>query len=180
MADAIGLKLEGGVVNLLVGGAGELGHSYIADVICKRKRRVNAVYGDFAAGNLERDVFPGTADGDGDLGAGRALHETDHAVLRELDSGYYAVVHLDYAVPLHEACFLRRAACYDLKDHGGIGRDIELDADAVEVAGQLLLRVRQLYRRQIDGMGVQRRQGSRNGLFREAFAVDGIDIILLK
>ena len=106
--------------------------------------------GDFAAGDLEGNLLSGAAHGDGDLGAGGAFHEADHAVLRELDAGDYPVIDFDDAVPRQETGLFRRASGYYFQDDGGVRRDIELYADALEAAGQLLFRIRQFHRRKIN------------------------------
>ena len=138
---ALLLQLARSVVHLFESGAGELPYPHVGHGVAEHKRRVNAVDGDFSTGDFKGNLFLCTPDRNGDLGAGGAFHEADHAVLRELDAGYYAVIDLDYAVTFEEAGLFRRAAGYDFKDDGGVRRNVELYAYAVEASGKLLLRV---------------------------------------
>ena len=108
-----------------------------------------------AAGDLKGNLDAVTEYRDSHLGAGRALHAPDHAVLRELDTGDDLVIHAQETVSGQHADLLGRPARNDLKDDGCIVGNVELYADAFEVAGKVGLGLLQLCRRHIHGMRVQ-------------------------
>ena len=137
------------------------------------------MYRDFPSGDFERYLFLAAADGNGDLRSGRAFHPPYHAVLRELDTCDDLVIHLEDAVALLESDFLGRSARNHFQDYGGIVRHVELDADAVEVAGQVGFSLVKLNRRHIDGMRVQGGKGSSDGCVGQILPVYGIDIVLV-
>ena len=114
-----------------------------------------------------------------DLCPGLPLHSPDHAVLRKADAGDIAAVNLQDPVPRLETCLLGRASGYDLKHYGRVIGNIELNPDAVEVAGELGLRLLQLNRRKIDGMRVESSQGGLHCGIRHLLHIDLVHVILL-
>ena len=134
---------------------------------------------DLAAGDLERDLHAVTEDGDRNLGAGRALHASDHAVLGEVHAGNDLVIHAQETVSRQHAYPLGRTARDDFKYYGSVVGDIELDPDAVEIAGQVSLGLLQLCRRHIHGMRIKPGERRRNGGIRNLLAIDRIHIHLV-
>ena len=165
--------------HLLESGAGELGQADVSGSFVKHEPRVNAVKGNLGPHYLEGNHFPAAFHRYEHFSACRALYPGHDAVLREFYAGNNGVVHLKEAVAGLEAHFFRRPAGYYFKHDGSIGRHIELDADALEIAGKVLNRSLVVYGREIHGMRVQRSQGSRNGRIGHTCAVQGVHVVLL-
>ena len=113
------------------------------------------------------------------FGSGRALHQPDHAVLRHLYSGNDLFIDLDDSVSLHQASLFRGSSVDGTEYYSRIIRDIEGDADTFEIAGKFCFGLRQLHRRQINGMRIKLRQGSHNCGICHTFLVNSIDIMFL-
>ena len=114
-----------------------------------------------------------------DLSTGLSLHPPDHTVLREADAGDIAAVHLQDSVTRLKTGFLGRAARNDLQHNGGVIRHIELNPDAVKVAGKLGLRLLKLNRWKIDGMRVKSRKRGFHSRICNLLDVHLIHIVLL-
>ena len=108
--------------------------------------------------DLERNLLTPPLNQDIDLGTGRAFHPAHHAVLRELDAGDISIIDLQQTVPGLEPDLLRRASRDDFQHDSRVIRDVELDADAVEISGEILLRTLQVHRRKIYRMRIQSSQ----------------------
>ena len=113
---------------------------------------------DFSALDIERNLLLSPLHENPDLCSGTSLHAAHHAVLREFDARNIARIHFQDAVSRLESDFFGRTSGDDFQDDRRVIRDIELYADAVEVAGKLSLRFLQFHRRQINGMRVKRCQ----------------------
>ena len=168
-----------GLHEVLPRGGRELGEPHIAGGVVHHEGGVDAVQRNLAADDLEGDDVRAAAHGHDDLGPGRALHPPDHAVLRELHAGDDLVVHLQEPVAGQHARLLGRAAGDHLQHDGRVVRHVELDADALEIAGQLLVGLLPFHGRQVHRVRVQLRQGPGDGGVRHPGLVDGVDIVLL-
>ena len=167
------------MAHLIEGGAGEFGQADIAGGVVNHEGGIHAVDGNLAAGDFEGNLFSIAPDGDEHLGAGRTFHPPHHAVLRELDPGDDFVIDPEDAVARQEADFLGRSARNDFQDNGRVVGYVELDADAVEIAGQFGLGFLQQHRRHIDRVGIQFGQGGYDGRFREFVGIHRIHVALL-
>ncbi len=134
--------------------------------------------GNLSPGDFEGNILPTAADGNCDLGSRGTLHPPDHAVLGEFDAGDYLVVHLQNPVSLLQPDLLRGASRDDFQHDGSVVRHVELDTDPIEIAGEFGLGFFQFDRRHVHRMGIQFRQGSRDGRVGDCFVVDGVDVVL--
>ena len=152
---ALGEQLGSSEQDFLVGVARELGKAQIAGAVVHHEGGVHAMHRNLAPGYVEGDFLPVAEHGDLHLGAGRALHPPDHAVLRELHARNGNVVDVHQPVPLKHSRLLCRTAGDDLQHYGRIVRDVELYAYSVEIAGKFRLGSLKFLRLKVYGMGVQ-------------------------
>ena len=137
------------------------------------------MYGNLPAGDLERDLHTVAQDRYSDLGPGRSLHAPDHAVLREFHAGNDLVVDAQEPVAREHADLLRRASGNDFQHYGGIVRDVELDAYAVEIACQVRFGLLKLRRRHVNRVGIELGQGGGDRSVSHALVVHRVHIHLI-
>ena len=172
-------QFQGGHADFLEGRTGEFGQADVTGRIIDHERGVHAMDRNLSAGDFKLRIFPIATDRHIDFRPGRTFQPTHHAVLRKLDARDDFVIHLDEPVTRLKPDFLGRAAGNDFQHDGRIIRDIELDADTVEIPGQLGFGLFELYRGKINGMRIQLGQSRHDGRIGHALDIDGIDIVLL-
>ena len=89
------------------------------------------------------------------------------------------VVDFEDPVTLLEPYFLGRPAGNHLDYGRGVVRHVELDPDAVEFAGKVGLRLIELHRRHVHGVGIQGGKCGDDGRLADFLVVDRVDIILV-
>ena len=160
--------------------SGELRELDVACGVIDHERRVHAVYRDFSSCDLERDPLFASSYGDGDLSACRAFHPAHHAVLRKSHAGDVLFPDLENPVAFLKTDLLGWPSRNDLQHEvhdGSVVRHVELYADAVEIAGEVSLRLCQLHRRHVDRVRVKLRKCSRDCRFSDIIDVDGVHIV---
>ena len=129
--------------------------------------------------DLERNCLVASADCYRDLGPGRTLHPADHAVLRESDSRDVLVPDFEDPVALLQTDLLGRTSRDDFQHDGRVVRHVELDADSIEIAGQVGLSLCQLDRWHIDRMRIQLCQRGCDGSIGDFPYIDRVNIVLV-
>ena len=171
-------KCLAGFAELPVGRLGELCKPDVTGSPVDHETGVDAVDGDLSPCDLEGNLFFPPADGDGHLGPGRAFHPADHAVLRELHPGDHLVVHFKEPVSGQETGLLRRPSLDHFDHRRRVVRDVELDAYALEVAGEFHVSLCQFHRRHVHGMRVQGVKRSLDGGIGDILDVYGVHVVL--
>ena len=179
LAHPLLLQGLGSLAEFLEGGAGELREADVGRAVADHERGIHAVLRDLAAGDFERDDLLATLDRDRDFRAGHAPHPADHAVLRVLAARDHDRIHLEQAVSRLQADLFRRASRDDLDHHGRVVGHVELNAYAVEAAGEIGLGLFELLRGEIDGMRVELGKGGNHGSVSDFLPVHDVHIILV-
>ena len=107
------------------------------------------------------------------------FHPADHTVLRKFHSGDVLVTDLEDPVALLQTDLLGRTSRDDFQHDGRVVRDVELDADSIEIAGQVGLSLCQLDRWHIDRMRIQLCQRGSDGGVGDFPYIDRVNIVLV-
>ena len=129
--------------------------------------------------DVERNEDSVTIYGDLDFCAFRAFHQSDHTVLRSLVACNHTVIDLDDPVSLKQARLFRRSALHRTKYDSCVVRDIESNADTLEIAREFFLRFSKFHWREIDRVRIQFCQRSSHSCVCHSLHLDGIHIVLL-